>query len=587
MIPHLMTLHPSLEDKTADDSVSAEMAVELAVESSLNQAQLSCYKGDWPQVIAACEKVIAYSRQSIDSTANHLALGFTDTALPPFANSAVADPTAAEPTAAELYRAKGDLFDAQGQIEAAIKAYEQALGTEPQQVKLGVELRVELRVELGIKLAALYARQQQWEGAIAQYHQALTLDPRLSEARIQLGEAYVQKAQSLRQTGNIAGAVRAYLQALQQQPRLFVAYSRLRYNLMRYDIPKGDPLFQEIATLCQSIVQQQPDLLPARVALGYALTQLGNKAEAINCFEEVGDRMSERQLSVQSSPTLSATSYSTPSAQRSLPTNPQVPNNKRRAPNFIIIGAEKCGTTSLYQYLRQHPAVLPPIEKEIDFFDMEYEQGLDWYLAHFPAMPAESGWLTGETSANYLYSDKAPERIFKHFPHIKLAVILRHPIDRTLSRYSMMVRNGAEKRSFEEAVTQEIALIKQAQSKAGEEIPWPVLNSCRHVGNSLYYHHLKRWLAVFPREQLLVLRSEALFCDPANTLHQLYESLGLSHYLEQTYSKYNVGHYDPVETGIRKTLVDFFAPHTQQLESLLGQSFGWNNAPLKNNHDAH
>ncbi|NJR70893.1 MAG: sulfotransferase domain-containing protein, partial [Synechococcales cyanobacterium CRU_2_2] len=171
---------------------------------------------------------------------------------------------------------------------------------------------------------------------------------------------------------------------------------------------------------------------------------------------------------------------------------------ERRGPDFIIIGAEKCGTSSLYHYLRRHPAMLPPIEKEIDFFDVEYDRGLDWYLAHFPPMPQQPGWVTGETSPNYLYSDLAPERVHRHFPQTKLIVILRNPVDRTVSRFNMMVRNGTEKRSFEVAIAEELSQIQPEIDRDGEALRPSVLNWHRHIGNSLYYYHLKRWLDYFP-----------------------------------------------------------------------------------------
>ena len=545
---------------------------EAAIAAALKQAQLSCEQHNWPEVIASCQRAIAYCSQPAVSqpAVSQPAPQINNTPVP---TESLTPESLTDATKAELYEAKGDLFERQGQLENAIEAFEQAVGHHPEQVGPRV------------KLAALYVRQQQWALAVAQYEQALALDASLSEVRNSLAEGYVQQAQAFKQAGDVESSVSAYLQALRQQPRLFSVYSRLRYNLMRYDLPKGDPLFQEIAEVCQSIVSEQPALLPARVALGYALTKMGQLAEAIECFRQVGDRLISRQLAPSSAPSLAPSSAD--SSADLAPNSSDLASRPllaaRRQPDFMIIGAEKCGTTSLYQYLRQHPAVLPPIEKEIDFFDTEYEQGIEWYLSHFPAMFAEPNanaeFITGETSANYLYNNQAPARIFKHFPQIKLAVILRDPIDRTLSRYSMMVRNGAEKRSFEVAIAEEIDLIEQATTADGS-IPWPVLNRCRHIGNSLYYHHLERWLTVFPRQQLLVLKSEDLFLQPAQTLKQLYETLGIADNPKQIYEKHNVGSYRPLEDRIRQPLADFFAPHTQKLETLLGQSFQWDHTPL-------
>jgi hypothetical protein len=346
-------------------------------------------------------------------------------------------------------------------------------------------------------------------------------------------------------------AVRACLQTLQQNPKAFDAYSRLRYNLMRYALPAGAPLLQEIAQVCQQILAQQPDLKAAQTTLGYALTRLGDLPAATTCYRTLSAQVTCRQLV---DPALLATA-------------------RRRPPQVLVIGAEKCGTTSLHEYLTQHPAVIPPVEKEIDFFDREYDHGLDWYLAHFPPLPEQAGWLTVETSANYFYSDVAPQRIAQHLPQVKLLLILRHPIDRTVSRYHMMVRNGSEKRSFEEVMQAEMALIQRAMT--GDDIPWPVLNRCRHLGNSLYYYHLKRWLALFPREQLWILRSEDLFNQPGQTLQHLYSALGLPDYPGQTFAQHNAGSYAPIDPAIRQRLADFLMPHIKKLEAYLEHSFHW------------
>ncbi|MGC1305934.1 MAG: sulfotransferase [Phormidesmis sp.] len=492
-------------------------ALKKSIESALHQAQLDCQVGDWAAVVTACEAAIAQCRQCLSNQTSD---------AQPGPNQA----------AAALHQAKGDLFKSQGELSAAIASYERALALSP---KVASDLTV----------------------------------PERSDLQTALGEIYCQQAQSLQQSGHALAATQAYLKALRHQPRLFTAYSRLRYNLMRYDIPRGDPLLKEVVGTCQTILAQHPDISPARLTLGYAFTRLGMLSAAIDCYRALSDltqrsrRLDRQHLDPQRLESAAARS-------------PQ-----RRAPDFIIIGAEKCGTTSLHQYLRQHPAVIPPIEKEIDFFDLEYSCGLDWYLAHFPASASsadalqtassQTAWITGETSANYLYSDVAPARVFKHFPTIKLAVILRNPIDRTLSRYSMMVRNGAEKRSLKTAITAEITQIQQAIT--GEDIPWPILNRCRHVGNSLYYHHLKRWLALFSPAQLLVLKSEDLFARPQQTLQQFCHQLGLTADLpEQSYPQHNAGKYPSADADIRQQLADFFAPHNRQLETLLGQSFNWN-----------
>jgi len=103
-----------------------------------------------------------------------------------------------------------------------------------------------------------------------------------------------------------------------------------------------------------------------------------------------------------------------------------------------------------------------------------------------------------------------------------------------------------------------------------------VLNRCRHIGNSLYYYHLQRWLSYFPLKQLLVLPSEALFADPAQTLSELCRTLKIdSPPPNQNYAKYNAGDYSAVSPAVRHRLNAFYQPYVGKLEALLSQSFAW------------
>lgn len=566
------------------------------LQNTLHQALKSSQTAQWSQVITLCEAAIAQCHQQL-----HLET-----------NAALAAETSAQ-APASLHRIKGDLFRREGRPKEAIQAYHQALQHEPQQADLQAQLadlyaqqqrwtaathhyqqafELDPTVQQGkaaLKLAVLYSRQQQWDQAIACYHQAIPLcppqhqaelqlrlaelltqqeqwdravphyqaalqhQPDLTKAKAGLAKAQFQLGRQHKQHGNVHDAVMAYLQAIEQQPYLSDAYNQLRYNLMRYDMPGNHVLLPEIVSRCRQVAGDNPNFAPAHIALGYALTKQGETAAAMACYRAISDRLLPQ-------PAAGAEPWR---------------DVERRGPNFIIIGAEKCGTSSLYHYLRRHPAMLPPIEKEIDFFDIEYEQGLDWYLAHFPAIPRQGGWLTGETSPNYLYSGAAPERVHQHFPTAKLIVILRNPVDRTISRFNMMVRNGAERRSFEQAMSEEMGQFNQALAKQAGNIRLPLLNGHRHIGNSLYYYHLQRWLKYFSREQLLILRSEDLFEQPEATIQQLYQFLEIAHHSETSYPKHNAGDYPPIDATSYAELANFFKPHTQKLENLIGQSLNW------------
>ena len=131
-----------------------------------------------------------------------------------------------------------------------------------------------------------------------------------------------------------------------------------------------------------------------------------------------------------------------------------------KIPDFLIIAPQKSGTTALYQYLVQHPSIYPASLKEIFFFDLNYDFGLDWYKSHFPVLP-EIRYLTGEASPTYFNNLQAPERIAESFPNVKLIFLIRDPVDRAISDYYMKVRNGVEKRAIEEAIIPEINFLQQ------------------------------------------------------------------------------------------------------------------------------
>jgi hypothetical protein len=128
----------------------------------------------------------------------------------------------------------------------------------------------------------------------------------------------------------------------------------------------------------------------------------------------------------------------------------------RSGPDFLIIGAQKCGTTSLYNYLLRHPNVAPASKRSIRFFDYEpnWARGPVWYRSHFPFTPGRRPLtgrpLVGESTPAYLFHPLGGERVQKVAPHAQLIVLLRNPVDRAYSHYHHMRRRGREPLGFEE-----------------------------------------------------------------------------------------------------------------------------------------
>ena len=125
----------------------------------------------------------------------------------------------------------------------------------------------------------------------------------------------------------------------------------------------------------------------------------------------------------------------------------------RELPDFLVIGAQKAGTTALYAYLRWHPSIAGPFWKEVSFFDRHWARGEAWYRGQFPLR--SSGKLVGEASPSYVFHPLAPERVFSLVPDVKLVVLLREPGDRAYSQYQHAVALGRETLSFEDALAAE------------------------------------------------------------------------------------------------------------------------------------
>jgi hypothetical protein len=186
-----------------------------------------------------------------------------------------------------------------------------------------------------------------------------------------------------------------------------------------------------------------------------------------------------------------------------------MPPERSPHPTFLVIGAMKAGTTSLYHYLRDHPQVFMPKIKELDFFAVEeaWSRGPEWYRRQFAGASPEA-LAIGEASTAYTkfpHYPFVPERIARAVPEAKLIYVVRDPIQRIYSHYRHRVAVGAERAPIERAVLEE-----------------PI-----YVDYSRYALQLEQYLPHFPREQLLVVTSEALRKDRHATVRSVYGFLGV------------------------------------------------------------
>jgi len=254
-------------------------------------------------------------------------------------------------------------------------------------------------------------------------------------------------------------------------------------------------------------------------------------------------------------------------------------SHDRVLPNFIIIGVQKGGTSSLYRYLLQHPNVVPGYKKEVKFFDGKYQKGLDWYRYNFPftSQMTDTGAQTGEASPSYIFHPLVPQRIKEDLPNVKLVLLLRDPVERAYSHYQGNLRKGQEKLSFPEAIEQEESRLEGEKESiiADQEYPMYKYLVYSYQARGIYIEQIKNWLKSFPCEQMLILRSEDLFSNPQKVYTRVLAYLGLHDCKLDNYDIFNYGRYEMMEPQTEKKLREYFNPFNQELHEFLGINFGW------------
>lgn len=216
-------------------------------------------------------------------------------------------------------------------------------------------------------------------------------------------------------------------------------------------------------------------------------------------------------------------------------------------PDFLIIGAQKAGTSSLYYYLKQHPQIYMSPIKELHFFTYEGESShgsssiaqhnesfavvnnIEDYQKIFQAAPESS--VVGEASPSYIYAPKAAERIKHHIPNAKLIAILRHPAERAYSNFLHAIRHNHEPiQDFKQALHEEETRIRNNSA-----FLW------HYKSKGFYYKQLTRYFALFDRSQIKVCLYEDLKTNPAGVIKDLFEFLEVDASFEPDVSrKYNV-----------------------------------------------
>ena len=247
----------------------------------------------------------------------------------------------------------------------------------------------------------------------------------------------------------------------------------------------------------------------------------------------------------------------------------------RPMPDFLVLGAMKAGTSSLFQLLLRHPDLRGPYRKEVHYFGHAHRAGrsLGWYRAHFPRRRG-GRWLTGEATPDYLYDPEVPARIRETLPDARLIAVLREPVGRAVSHYFHEVRMGRETLPIEEAFALEDARLAHAAAlgEGGRE----TLHHAGYRHRGLYAEQIERYLALFPRERLLVLGSGELRRAPEATMARAFAFLGLPPAAIDPSASRNegVGKAPPPPALVEELRAGFEAPNAR-LAALLGGLPDW------------
>ena len=258
----------------------------------------------------------------------------------------------------------------------------------------------------------------------------------------------------------------------------------------------------------------------------------------------------------------------------------------RMDPTFLIIGAQRAGTTSLYRAIAAHPAVTPPtFHKGVHYFDIQYTRGHDWYRGHFPlrgtatraAARVGARPATGEGSPYYMHHPAVPARIAAALPEVKLIALLRDPVERAYSAWKHEKARGFEDQPFERALDLEASRL---EGEVERLLADPGYRSMAHqhqayVTRGKYAEQLHRVIDAVGEDRLLVLEAEEFFSNGPAVYKRVLDFLELPQWSPEAFEQHNARPSKPLEPALQARLEEAFRPHDEELAQLLGRMPAW------------
>lgn len=262
----------------------------------------------------------------------------------------------------------------------------------------------------------------------------------------------------------------------------------------------------------------------------------------------------------------------------------------RPLPDFLVIGAKRGGTTSLWRYLAEHQGVMPLFPraqklKGLYYFDENFERGERWYRSFFPTAASRAlaarrtghRVVAGEAAPYYLYHPLAPERAHALVPDALVIALLRDPVERAYSHYKERRKNGTEPLDFAAALGAEPQRLAGEEARIRREPGYRSVahRHCSYVDQGRYAPMLERWFVAFGRDRVLVFPSEELFADPQGVFDAVVTRLGLPRQRLEHPDQYNAEPDRNFPPEIRAQLTEQLAPDVAAVEALLGRSMPW------------
>lgn len=257
----------------------------------------------------------------------------------------------------------------------------------------------------------------------------------------------------------------------------------------------------------------------------------------------------------------------------------QATSSLRMLPNFMIVGAQRAGTTSLYKYLAEHPDVgRVRLGKGVHYFDTNFGKSMSWYRSHFPFDAAKIPFKSrpthvGEGAPYYLFHPECATRIDEALPGVRVIAILRDPIERAHSQWVHETARGFETLEFQAALEAEDERLAGEALKLGERDA--VSFSHQHhsyVARGQYAPQVQRLWDVFGQDRVLVMSANQLFVEPATAYARTLDFLSLPPH-EASYEVHNARKYSKIEASTEAWLAGRFADSNARLVEMLGPDF--------------